>query len=135
MIRKIVANKNALIIILVLQFIPLAFLPPESYNMATQEWWLPVLLAVMTLFAVLRLFIRYDDSSWPWTLISFAQGFNIISRLMMFMPHASKIVDGVYVINTSYIVISALSMLLSAFMLWYIELPEIRPLLSRRFTS
>jgi hypothetical protein len=68
---------------------------------------------------------------WPWYLLSFAQGFNIISRLMMMMPHATVTVGGHEVFNTGYISLTFLSMLLSAFILWFIELPEVRMVMLR----
>jgi zinc transporter ZupT len=69
---------------------------------------------------------------WPWYLVSFAQGFNIISRLMMIMPHATRNQDGAQVFNTSYVILTLISMLLSSFFLWYTELPDVRMGLLRK---
>jgi putative effector of murein hydrolase LrgA (UPF0299 family) len=127
--RQIVTSKPVLFALLFLQFIPLIMFPPESYNAKNQEWWLPVLLAILSVIAVARLFIRYDNSLWPWYLMSFSQGFNIISRLMMFMPHATKIVNKETVIDSQYLIIMVISILVSTFMLWYMEQPEVRIIL------
>jgi hypothetical protein len=59
-------------------------------------------------------------------LISFAQGFNIISRLMMLMPHITRNNNGVQVFNALYVVLAVISLAFSAFLLWYTELPEVR---------
>jgi hypothetical protein len=124
--RQSLVKYNIIILILVLQFIPLVLFPPASFAATTQEWWLPVLLAAMTIVGIFQLVVRRSVASWPWYLVSFAQGFNIISRLMMIMPHATRNVEGVQVFNTGYVVLSLISMLLSAFFLWYTELPEVR---------
>jgi len=130
MLRQSLIKSNAIKLILLLQFIPLILFPPDSFSTKTQEWWLPVLLAVLVVVAVIQLF-RHSLALWPWYLISFAQGFNIISRLMMLMPHATRNDNGVQVFNTPYVVLTVLSLLLSAFLLWYTELPEVRQGLAR----
>jgi hypothetical protein len=124
--RQSLVKYNIIILILVLQFIPLVMFPPESFAATTQEWWLPVLLAAMTIVGIFQLVVRRSVASWPWYLVSFAQGFNIISRLMMIMPHATRNDNGAQVFNTAYVILSVTSMLISAFFLWYTELPEVR---------
>ncbi|HEX2979456.1 MAG TPA: hypothetical protein VHO48_04260 [Anaerolineaceae bacterium] len=135
MFRKLITQPRMIIAILVLQFIPLIIFPKESFAPTSQEWWLPVVLAFLSLWAVFGLIVRRTILVWPWYLISFAQGFNIISRLMMFMPHATTIVNNVLVSNTAYIALSLISMLLSVFVLWYVELPEVRLGLIRKQTA
>jgi hypothetical protein len=124
--RQSLTRPKIITLILFLQLIPLVLFPPESFSPTTQEWWLPVLLALLVLLAVYQLVFRHTYIQWPWYLVSFAQGFNIISRLMMIMPHASSIQDGVQVFDVLYIILSVVSMLLSSFLLWYTELPEVR---------
>ena len=123
MLRQTLIKPRFIKLFLILQVIPLILFPPESFK--TQEWWLPVLLAVLVVIAVIQLY-RHSLALWPWYLISFAQGFNIISRLMMIMPHATRNDNGVQVFNTPYVVLTLLSLLLSSFLLWYTELPEVR---------
>ena len=43
---------------------------------------------------------------WPWYLVSFAQGVNIISRLMMLLPHATRNNEGVQDFNAAYVIIA-----------------------------
>jgi len=125
MLRQSLVKPSSIKLILILQFIPLLLFPPESFSTKTQEWWLPVLLAMLVVIAVIQLF-RHSLALWPWYLLSFAQGFNIISRLMMVMPHATRNDNGAQVFNTPYVVLTALSLVFSAFLLWYTELPEVR---------
>lgn len=116
---------------LLLQPVPLLLFPPESFSAQSQQWWLPVLLAMMVAVADAQLLWRRSHQVWPWQLLAFAQGFNIISRLMMVWPHATLIVGGVTVFNTPYVLLSLLAMALSALSLWYLELPEVRQGLMR----
>jgi hypothetical protein len=110
----------------VLQLIPLVLFPPASFSPTTQEWWLPVLLAVLVLWADFELIVRRNNQMWPWYLMSFAQGLNIISRIMMLWPHATVTVNRVDTLNVPYIALTFVSMALSAFLLWYTELPDVR---------
>jgi hypothetical protein len=87
---------------------------------------LPVLLALLAAVAVFQIIFRNSLVVWPWHLLGFAHGFNIISRLMMLMPHATVIVDGQQMLNLPYVVTTLVAMGLSQFMLWYAELPEVR---------
>lgn len=121
--RHALTARGTIILILILQFIPLVLFPPESFSPTTQEWWLPVLLAVMVLIVDIQLIARRSPASWPWDLAAFAQGFNIISRLMMLWPHATWPAGGA---NVPYVLMTFLSMALSAFLLWYTALPEVR---------
>jgi hypothetical protein len=126
MLRPFLARPTTIIAILFIQLIPLLLFPPTSYSLKTQEWWLPVLLVVFTLIGVFQLVFRRSAAQWPWYLVSFAQGFNIISRLMMLMPHATYNVSGKQEFNTLYVSLTICSMLFSGFLLWYTELPEVR---------
>ncbi|WP_322791311.1 hypothetical protein [Bellilinea sp.] len=136
MLRKKLAQPNVVIILLIIQFFPILLLPPESYSPTTQEWWLPFLLAILALVASIQLVFRGAVQLWPWYLISFAHGFNIISRLMLLMPRASILVDGSVRLNTSYVFLTLLSIFLSALYLLYTDLPEVRiSLINRRAAS
>jgi hypothetical protein len=124
--RQDIARRDVIIPILSLQIIPLLLFPPESFSPNSQEWWLPVFLAILVVVAVGELFLRRSQQAWPWTLMIFSQGFNIISRIMMLWPHATKIVGGATVFNVSYVSLTLLAMGLSAVLIWYLELPEVR---------
>lgn len=126
MLRRVLTTPDMITAILVIQLISLILFPAESFSPTTQEWWLPVLLAVMVIIADVELIVRRSSAAWPWYLMSFAQGFNIISRLMMLWPHATIAVGKEFALNLPYLILTALSLAFSAFMLWYMELPEIR---------
>jgi hypothetical protein len=126
MLRKILAAKAAVPIVLVIQLAPLMVFPAASYTIKSQEWWLPVLLSFLVVLALVQVLVRRTAGTWPWHLMAFSQGFNIISRLMMLMPHATRFVDRVQQFDVAYVAISAGSMLVSAFEIWYLELPEVR---------
>jgi hypothetical protein len=124
--KKAVLSRGLIIPILFLQLIPLVLYPAESFTLATQEWWLPALLAFLTILGVIELIVRHNPEPWPWYLISFAQGFNIISRLLMFMPRTIMNIDGVQFFNYAYISLTIVAIAISWFLLWYMEQPEIR---------
>jgi hypothetical protein len=124
--RQALARPGTIVLLLMLQFIPLLLFPLNRFSAQTQEWWLPVLLAIMVAVANVYLIWRRTPSLWPWYLIAFAQGFNIISRLMLVWPHATTTANGQTVVNVSYVLLSFISIGLSAFMLWYTELPQVR---------
>ncbi len=119
-------SRTAIFAILILQFIPLILMPPSSFKATNQEWWLPALLMVLSAIAVVRLFTGKNETGWPWDLISFSHGFNIISRLMLVMPHSMIIVNGKDAFNTPYVMLSIISIIASALMLLYIALPQVR---------
>lgn len=126
MLRKSLSGRWLVIIILCLQVVPLLLFPASSYTLTSQEWWLPVVLSALVIVGLFQILIRRSPSASPWYILSFAQGINIISRLMMLMPHANLYVGGVQRFNTSYVVLTAVSMILSVFEIWYCDLPEVR---------
>lgn len=132
MFRQMITRSATTNVILVLQVIPLLLLPASSFSLNTQEWWLPVVLSVLTVWAIIDLLVRHTKSNSPWLLFSFSQGFNIISRLMLLLPHATLNDNGVQVFNAPYVSLTLASILLSAFFLWYAELPEVRMQMARR---
>ena len=126
MLRKILSARGVIPVVMCFQIVPLLVFPSSSYSGRSQEWWLPALLTILVIIALVQLLIRRTRAPWPWYLVSFAQGVNIISRLMMFMPHATKNNAGVQDFNTEYVIIAVVAMLLSAFEIWYNDLPEVR---------
>jgi hypothetical protein len=115
-----------IIAVLILQIIPLLLFPPETFSPTTQEWWLPVLLVGMVVIADIYLIVFRSPAPWPWHLLSFAQGFNIISRLMLLWPHSANQVGKAFVLDVPYIAATLISIIMSAFVLWYTELPDVR---------
>ena len=124
--RKAITTPTFITAVLVFQLIPLVLFPPDAFSPKSQEWWLPVVLAFLALVGFIQIVFRHSIESWPWYLISFAQGFNIISRLMLLMPHATVNEAGNQVFNTPYVVLTFISILISVAILWYTELSEVR---------
>jgi len=126
MFRKILSARGMIPVIMIFQVVPLLLLAPSSYSLSSQEWWLPALLTVLVIISLVQLLIRKTHAAWPWYLVSFSQGFNIISRLMMLLPHATRNNEGVQDFNSVYVIIALVAMVLSAFEIWYNDLPEVR---------
>jgi len=112
--------------VLAAQLLPILALRPGAYVLSSQEWWLAALLAALALVAALQVLVRGANAPWPWYLFAFAQGFSIISKLMMFMPHASVVVDGAQRLDTVHVLVSLVSMGVSALVIWYCDQPEVR---------
>jgi hypothetical protein len=126
MMKRALSARGLIPVIMCFQIVPLLVFPPASYSLKSQEWWLPALLTVLVIIALVQILVRRTHEQWPWYLISFAQGFNIISRIMMVLPHTTHITGGEEHFNASYFLIAVAAILLSAFEIWYNELPEVR---------
>lgn len=126
MSRRTLASRGIIVVVLILQVIPIILFPVASFSPNSQEWWLPLMLAALVVMADLQLILRHSTDIWPWHLISFSHGFNVISRLMMIWPHATRMLNGEMVLNGPYVSLSCISMAASGFLLYYLELPEVR---------
>jgi hypothetical protein len=126
MLRRFLSTRGVIPFVLCFQIVPLLVFPPSSYTIKSQEWWLPVLLTLLVIVSLFQLLVRKTRILWPWYLLSFAQGVNIISRLMMLLPHATMNKAGTQVFNGLYVVVSLAAMVFSAFEIWYSDLPEVR---------
>ncbi len=124
--RSALTAPGTISLILILQLIPFVLFPPQSFSGTSQEWWLPVLLGIMVLVADFQIIVRRTPNLSPWNLLAFAQGFNIISRLMMVWAHATISVNKTIVPNWPYLILTLASMALSVFVLWYTEKSEVR---------
>jgi hypothetical protein len=125
-VRSFLVRQGSIVGILFFQIVPLLLFPPSAFSPNTQEWWLPALLAALVLIADVEVIARRSVLLWPWHLMIFAQGFNIISRLMMLWSHATVTVGGATVPNLPYLSTTVVAMTLSAMLLWYLELPAVR---------
>lgn len=116
--------------VLIFGLIPILFFPAATFNINSQEWWLPAILVLMGLVGLVQI-LRKSNAPWPMYLISFAHGFNIISRLLMFMPQAANDVNDVMTVDGVYIVLTLVSMVISGIILAYVELPEVKQQLAQ----
>jgi hypothetical protein len=126
MVRRLLTDRRAIPVLLCLQVIPLLALPRASYSLTSQEWWLPGLLTVLVAAALFQILVRRTPAAWPWHLIGFAQGFNVIARLMMLLPRVTVTVGGVERFNGSGVLLFLLTIVFSSVYVWYAELPEVR---------
>ncbi len=126
MLRKSLSQPTVVTVLLILQFVPILLFPADVYSPASQQWWLPVILTILAFFAVIKIAVQRTSEIWPWYLVSFSQGFNIISRLMMLMPHATVNVEGTQVADLAYIITNVVSILISVGYIIYAELPDVR---------
>jgi len=126
MLRKALSGPRTVIVLMCLQVVPLLLLPGESWSIKTQEWWLPLLLTVLIAVALVQLLIRRTRSAAPWYILSFAQGFSVISRLMMLLPHTMVAQGSSWRFDGPYVVLAVVSICLSWFWIWYCDLPEVR---------
>lgn len=129
------ASRGVIAAVLLLQVVPLMLFPGDTFSSKSQEWWLPALLTVLALVATIQLLVRGTDRNWPWDLVAFAQGFNIISRLMMVWPKATLTSGGVTAVNGLYILMTLISIIWSWLMLWYTEQPTVRIAMIRKDSS
>jgi hypothetical protein len=124
--RTFLYQPPGIILILLLQIIPLLLFPPSVYVATSQVWWLPALLVILILIADFQIIVRRSTSVNPWLLIGFAQGFNIISRLMMVWPNATVTTEAGTAANWPYLILTIISMAASGWLLVYTEKPAIR---------
>jgi hypothetical protein len=120
------SNKKVIVALLFLQLIPLILFPPSIFALKSTEWWLPILLMVMALVGLIQLVFLHNPNPQPWYLINFAQGFNVISRLLMLFPHITMNLDGKQVFNASYVILTVFCMLFSAYLIGYFERADVR---------
>jgi len=126
MARRPLYTRLAISIILILQIIPLLLFPPSLYSGSSQMWWLPALLVFMVVVADVQLFVRPSTSPAPWYLLSFAQGVNIISRLMMLWANSSRTQGETVLLDWGYILLNVVAVAVSIWLLLYMEKPQVR---------
>ncbi len=124
--RSFLTQPSVISAILILQIIPLVLFPPYVFSPTSQVWWLPILLVIMALVADFQIIVRRTPSVGPWLLIGFAQGFNVISRLMMVWPSATIVSGGDTSVNWTYLILTLISMAASTWLLIYTERPAVR---------
>ncbi len=126
MARRPLYTRLAISVILILQLIPLLLFPPSLLGGNSQMWWLPALLVIMVVVADVQLFVRPSTSPAPWYLLSFAQGVNIISRLMMLWANSSTAQGETTLLNWGYILLNVVAIAMSMWLLVYLEKPQVR---------
>jgi len=110
----------ALLLVAILQFIPILILPPATFRGVG-----PVLAAVLLAVFVLLGVSLVRRRAWSSTASIFVQGFNIIVRILVMVSQGVKggKVDP-WLLGTC-----AISIILSAVILYYIDQPDIQVLM------
>ena len=117
---------TGLIVIAALQWVSILCLPPALLMSISPVLW--IVLAVLFVGLGIMLLQR---RAWARLATIFVQGFNIIVRLLVLLPNvASKAASGQ--VQVDYVMLGTflLSMLLSAAVLYYVDLPDVQMLMA-----
>lgn len=103
-------------------FFLLPMIAPLLYPPSTLANALPIVILDVILFVILGIFLMRGSSK-TLTLSIFIQGLNVITRLMMFFPHAA-FPNGAW--DVAYIVTSLVAMALSMYLLLRFDQVDVR---------
>jgi hypothetical protein len=106
----------------ILIFFALPLLAVLAYPPQMLDGGLPVILFVALAFALIA-FMLWRGSSRALTLMIFIQGMNVIVRIMMFFPHSTPR-GGQF--NFPYMILSALALALSLYLVLRLDKADIR---------
>lgn len=93
-------SRKLSIALVVLQFVPLILMPPSLIESDSQVLTIPIFLIVLALIATIALAMG-NRTAWPRAMLIFAQGLNVVTRLMILLSHAAPskgTVDGLFII-------------------------------------
>ena len=117
---------TGLIVIAALQWVSILCLPPALLTSISPVLW--IVLAVLFVGLGIMLMQR---RAWARLATIFVQGFNIIVRLLVLLPNvASKAASGQVQVDYAMLGTFLLSMLLSAAVLYYVDLPDVQMLMA-----
>ncbi len=114
------SQKKFLLPIILLQIFPILIFPLKTITAA-----LPIFGFVAFIFALLGYGI-WRGRSWALSMSIFIQGFNIITRMMMFFPHAIRTPVNGGGWDISYLILATLSMGISAWFMLRLDKPDVR---------
>jgi len=115
---------TTLVIISLLQFVPVLIVPPETlkgFNVAAG-------VAVVIVFGLLGANLL-RCRSWARVATVFVQGVNIIVRLLVLVGHSVVPGETGNVLDVAMVVSMVLSMLISAVVLYYVDMPDIQAIM------
>ncbi len=124
-----ITSRGFIALVLILQFVPLVMAPPALLQAFSTQTWFGFGLAAMALVAVLVILGLRTREVWPWYLLAFCHGFNVISRILMLWQNT--ILEKGKGIDVAYLLIIVAAIVLSTLFLWYNELPDVRTRLAR----
>jgi len=116
---------TGLFVVAILQFIAPLFLPPQMLKSISPVLW----GLVVALFALLGLSLL-RRRAWARLATIFVQGFNILVRLLILLNNVtSEGLGGAVQVNVWLLSTFMVSMMLSAIILYYIDLPDVQMLM------
>ncbi len=80
-------SRKLSITLMVVQFIPLILIPPSIIQTDSQILTIPIFLILLALIATLALALG-NRTAWPRAMLVFAQGLNVVTRLMILLSTA-----------------------------------------------
>jgi hypothetical protein len=113
-------NRQSIWALYFLQFLPLLIYPPETLMAA-----LPIIAIVVAIYVLLT-YALIRGRTWALSLSIFLQGFNVIVRLMMLFPHATRPANAGGGFDLPYIFFNLLAIAISVWVLLRLDKPDIR---------
>lgn len=113
-------QKKFLLPIIFLQIIPILIYPIKTITSS-----LPIFGFVALIFALLGYGI-WRGRSWALSMSIFIQGFNVITRMMMFFPHAVRTPANGGGWDLPYLILAVLSMGISVWFMLRLDKPDIQ---------
>jgi len=110
-------SRKMSIVLVVLQFIPLILIPPGLIESDSQVLTIPIFLIVLALIATIALAMG-NRTGWPRAMLIFAQGINVVTRLMILLSHAAPARG---VVDWPFVVASLLAIGMSGFILYMFD--------------
>jgi len=110
-----------LVLVAVLQFVPIIVMPLGTLKTLSPVVW----GAIVVLFALLAVFLLRRQA-WSRVASIFVQGFNVIVRILLTLGNVVRPEETGGGFNTEFAVAMALSVILSALLLYYIDQPDIQ---------
>ncbi len=110
-------SRTTSVILLIVQFIPLILFPPSIIMFNSQVLTIPIFLILLDAVATVAL-VAGSRSAWPRSMLVFAQGLNVISRLMMLV---SQSMPTKTTTDVPFIVLNLLSLIVSLVALYMFD--------------
>jgi hypothetical protein len=115
-------QKKFLIPLILLQIIPIIIFPLKTIASGISIFGFVALVFVLLGYGL------WQGRSWALSMSIFIQGFNIITRLMMVLPHALRVDGSGW--DLPYLLMAVISMAISGWFMLRLDKPDIRSLVT-----
>lgn len=105
------------IVLLLVQFVPLALFPPAMVTAIPQVMTIPAFLTILALVATIAT-VAGSRAAWPRAMLIFAQGLNVVSRLMIMIVQA---MPNAQTTNVPFILVNCLCIAISLVALYLFD--------------